>query len=75
MKRPNPHTLPTDFQSKEKEALVRRHRLVVHLNDREWEALKRYQQSLKGKTQSAICREAINEAVLKGLSENQPTLF
>lgn len=75
MKRPNPHTLDPDFRSKEKEKLVRRNRVVLYLNDRELDALKRYQSSLKGKNRASVCREAIMEKVLKGLDENQPTLF
>lgn len=75
MKRPNPHTLPPDFRSRERKALVRRNRVVVFLNDMESDALKRYQSALKGKPKSVICREAIMEKVIKGLDENQPTLF
>lgn len=75
MKRPNPHTLPPDFRSKEKEAMVRRHRVVILLNDREADALKRYKETLKGKSRASICREAIMEKVISGLDENQPTLF
>lgn len=75
MKRPNPHTLPPDFRSREKEALVRRHRVVLHLNDREMEALTRYQKTIKDTSRAAICREAIMEKVISGLEENQPTLF
>lgn len=81
MKRPNPHTLSPDFASKQKDALVRRHRVTVLLNDRELEALKRLRDALKGKpgtplpTISSICREAIMEKVLTVLDENQPTLF
>lgn len=75
MKRPNPHTLPPDFASKEKEALVRRNRVVILLNDKELDALKRYQASLKDKSKASICREAVMEKVILGLDENQPTLF
>lgn len=75
MKRPNPHTLSPDFRSKEKEALVRKHRVVLHLNDKEMDALRRYQQSLKRTSRAALCREAIMEKVINGLEENQPTLF
>lgn len=75
MKRPNPHTLSPDFRSRERQALVRRNRVVVLLNDMEAAALKRYQEVLKGKAKAVICREAIMEKVIKGLDENQPTLF
>ena len=75
MKRQNPHTLSPDFRTRQKEALVRRHRIELYLNDMEIEALNRYRASIKGKTRAAICREAIMERVLHGLDENQPTLF
>ena len=75
MKRPNPHTLPPDFRSREKDAMVRRHRVEFFLNDKEMEALERYRASLKNKPRSAICREAVIEKVLSALEENQPTLF
>lgn len=75
MKRPRPHTLPPDFVSREKDALVRRNRVVILLNDKELDALKRYQKTLKGKSQTSICREAVMEKVIAGLEENQPTLF
>lgn len=75
MKRPNPHTLAPDFRSREHKSLIRRNRVVVLLNDMEADALKRYQIALKGKAKAVICREAIMEKVIKGLDENQPTLF
>lgn len=74
-KRPNPHTLSPDFRSREKDALVRRHKLVILLNDREMDVLKRYQAVLKGKSRAALCRDAIMEKALNVLEENQPTLF
>lgn len=75
MKRPNPHTLAPDFRSREEETLVRKNKVVVYLNDKELEALKRYQKLLKGHPRAAICREAIMEKVLGALDENTPTLF
>lgn len=76
MKRPNPHTLPPDFRSREDKALLKKNRVVVLLSDKELDALKRYQAMLKsGKSRTAICREAIVEKVLRGLEENSPTLF
>ena len=75
MKRPNPHTLSPDFRSREKEALVRRHRVVIQLNDKELDALNRYRRTLKKTSRSALCREAVMEKVISGLEENQPTLF
>lgn len=82
MKRPNPHTLPPDFRSKEQNAMKRDIKIVININKRELEAIERYQESLGslgslgGKiSRSAICREAIMEKILRELSENQPTLF
>ena len=75
MKRPNPHTLSPDFRSREQEKLVRRNRVAVYLNDRELDALNRYYKLLKGVSRTSVCREAIMARVLKGLDENQPTLF
>lgn len=80
-RRPNPHHISPDFLSKEKEALVRKNRVTILLNDKELEAVKRYRETLRKKphvaapTISSICREAIMENVLKGLEENAPTLF
>ena len=54
---------------------MRKNRVTVLLNDKELDALKRYQAVLKGKSRMSICREAIMEKVLVGLDENQPTLF
>ena len=75
MKRPNPHTLSPDFDSREKEALIRKNRVVVLMNDKELDALKRYLATLKGKSRASMCRDAIMEKVIAGLAENQPTLF
>ena len=54
---------------------MRRNRVAVYLNDRELDALNRYYKLLKGVSRTSVCREAIMERVLKGLDENQPTLF
>jgi len=75
MKRPNPHTLSPDFRSQGEKSMRRENRIVIHLNEKELEALNRYQKMLGGKSRASICREAIMETVLEGLSENQPTLF
>lgn len=75
MPKVRPHNLSPDFHSREKEALVRRNRVVMLLNDREADALERYSKSLKGKSKASICREAVMEKVIAGLEESQPTLF
>jgi len=75
MKRPNPHTLSPDFRSREQDALVRKNKIVVYLNDKELETLKRYQKILKDHSRASICREAIMEKALGALDENAPTLF
>lgn len=74
-KLPNPHTLTPDFMSKNRESKLRTHKIFVRLNDHEMQALKRYQEIVKGKSRSGICREAIMEKVIAVLDENQPTLF
>lgn len=74
-KLPNPHKLSPDFLSKDKEAQLRTHKVVVRFNDQELKALKRYQELLKGKSKAAACREAIMEKVISVLEDNQPTLF
>lgn len=74
-KLPNPHNLSPDFLSKDKEAQLRTHKVVVRFNDHELKALKRYQELLKGKSKSAACREAIMEKVISVLEDHQPTLF
>lgn len=75
MKRPNPHTLSPDFRSREDDSLVRKNKVVVYLNDKELEVLKRYQNILKGHSRASVCREAIIEKALGALDENAPTLF
>lgn len=74
-KRPNPHNLPPDFRSRQEDTLLRRNRVTVLLNDREMDALKRYQSILKDKSRTSICRDAIMQKVLSALEENSPTLF
>ncbi len=74
-KLPNPHTLSPDFMSKNRESKLRTNKIVIRLNDHEMQALKRYQEIVRGKSRSGICREAIMEKVIAVLEENQPTLF
>lgn len=75
MNRPNPHTLTPDFRSREEDALVRRNKVVVYMNDKEMSVLKRYQSLLNGRSRTSVCREAIMEKALDALDENSPTLF
>lgn len=70
-----PNNLSPDFQSKQRESMVRRHRVVVYMNDLELDALDRYRAILKDKPRAPLCREAIMKQVFEGLEENQPTLF
>lgn len=74
-KRPNPHTLPADFRSREEEAMLRQNRLVILLNEKEQHALDRAMAAVKGKNKAAFCRQAILEKVFQVLDDNQPTLF
>ena len=75
MKRPNPHTLPPDFRSRERKALVRKNRHVIYFNDNEMAAIQAYCNKFKVHTKSALFREAILEKVISELEDNHPTLF
>ena len=65
---------PEIFQ-KSREALRRRNRQVIYLNDSEMAAVKEYCDRFGIKARSAIFREATMEVVLKQLSDSHPTLF
>ena len=63
------------FLEKEREELLRRHRQVLLLNDREISAINEYCSRFKVRSKSAFLREAIMNRVLSELEENHPTLF
>lgn len=64
-----------EYLKKQKAALVRRHRQVIYLNDREMAAIEQYCDKFRVGTKSVLFREAIMEKVLKELDDNHPTLF
>lgn len=64
-----------EYLKKQKEALVRRHRQVIYLNDSEMAAIKQYCDKFRVGTKAVLFREAIMEKVLKELDDNHPTLF
>ena len=64
-----------EYLKKQKEALVRRHRQVIYLNDSEMAAIRQYCEKFRVGTKTVMFREAIMEKVLKELDDNHPTLF
>lgn len=64
-----------EYLKKQKEALVRRHRQVIYLNDSEMAAIQQYCDKFRVGTKAVLFREAIMEKVLKELDDNPPTLF
>ncbi len=64
-----------DIFQKSREALKRRHRQVIYLNDSEMAAVKEYCDRFGVKARSAIFREATLATVLEQLSDSHPTLF
>ena len=64
-----------EYLKKQKEALVRRHRQVIYLNDSEMAAIQQYCDKFRVSTKTVLFREAIMEKVLSELDDNHPTLF
>ena len=64
-----------EYLKKQKEALVRRHRQVIYLNDSEMSAIQQYCDKFRVGTKAVLFREAIMEKILKELDDNPPTLF
>ena len=58
------------FMDKHRAALVRRHRQVIYLNDRELEAIDRYCGQYGVSSKSVLFREAVMEKVLSCLSDS-----
>lgn len=69
--------LPVDpeFLQKQKNALVRKHRQVIYLNDNEMAAISNYCSRFNVHKKSSIYRQAIMEKILSELDDNHPTLF
>ena len=64
-----------EYLKKQKEALVRKHRQVIYLNDSEIAAINRYCEQFRVSTKAVLFREAIMEKILSELDDNHPTLF
>ena len=64
-----------EYLKKQKEALVRKHRQVIYLNDSEMSAIRQYCEKFRVGTKAVLFRESIMEKVLKELDDNHPTLF
>lgn len=64
-----------EYLKKQKDALVRRHRQVIYLNDSEMAAIQQYCDKFRVGAKTVLFREAIMEKVLKELDDNHPTLF
>ena len=73
-KKQAPAVDPDIFQ-RSREALKRRHRQVIYLNDSEMAAVKEFCDRFGVKARSAIFREATMERILSQLSDSHPTLF
>lgn len=78
MARKKKHTLSgvdPEYLKKQREALIRRHRQVIYLNDSEMSAIRQYCDKFRVGTKAVLFREAIMEKILKELDDNHPTLF
>ena len=64
-----------EYLKKQKEALVRRHRQVIYLNDSEMSAINLYCEKFRVDTKAVLFRKAIMEKILSELDDNHPTLF
>ena len=64
-----------DIFQKSREALRRRHRQVIYLNDSEMAAVKEYCDRFGVKARSSIFREATLARILEQLSDSHTTLF
>ena len=71
----NKVSIDPEYLKKQKEALVRRHRQVIYLNDSEMAAVRQYCEKFRIDTKSVLFRKAIMEKILKELDDNHPTLF
>lgn len=74
-KRRKVSSVDPDYLKKQKEALVRRHRQVIYLNDSEMAAIQQYCDKFRVNAKAVLFREAIMEKILKELDDNHPTLF
>lgn len=64
-----------EYLKKQQASLVRRHRQVIYLNDKEMEAISQYCERFNVHCKSALYREILLEKILTELDNNHPTLF
>ena len=74
-KKKNTKGVDPEYLKKQKEALIRRHRQVIYLNDSEMAAINECCEKFRVGVKTVMFREAIMEKVLKELNDNPPTLF
>lgn len=74
-KKKTEHSDSFSFSQRERDALIRRHRQCVFLNDREKLLIDEYCRKNKVKSRSALIRKIVIERLLTDLGENPPTLF
>ena len=65
----------TQIVLKQREKLVRTHRISFLLNDKEMDAVNRYVRRYKVQNKSRFYRETLIRAILKQFDEDAPTLF
>jgi len=65
-----------DYYRRQRDALLRKHRQVILLNDKELEAIEEYRRRFNIKSSKAeLLRETIMDRILFELGESHPTLF
>lgn len=77
MARKRKYTGPVDpeYLHKQKEALLRKNKQVIYLNDSEVAAINAYMHKFRPHSKASLLREIIMEKILSELEENHPTLF
>lgn len=58
-----------------KEKMVRKHKIIFTLNDKEMEAIQKYLSKYRIKNKSRFYRETIIRHILKQMEEDSPELF
>ena len=63
------------FLKKQRASLLRKHRQVIYLNDKEMAAIDEYCARFNVEARAVLLREAVMEKVLSELDNAHPTLF
>ncbi|MBQ2103487.1 MAG: hypothetical protein II479_08000 [Bacteroidales bacterium] len=63
------------FLEKQRASLLRKHRQVIYLNDKEMAAIDEYCVRFNVEARAVLLREAVMEKVLSELDNAHPTLF